>query len=261
MPFAMTTDHAGIFYRVRGAGEPLVLLSGQANTHHWWDNVHADFDGAHRTVVLDYLGTGESDKPRGAEYSTRRFAADVIAVLDDLGIARAHVYGTSMGGKVAQWVAADHPDRVGALVLGCTSPGGDAAIPADPAVLRPLAQSADVARQALVELMYSPEWIRRNPGPYVTLGDSMPDHARRAHRLASSGHDATSVLGGITAPTLVLHGTDDLFTPAENAAVIAHRIPAARLHHIEGARHAYFEECQDSASESVLRFLAAHPLR
>lgn len=262
MPFAKTADQAEIYYQVRGSGEPLVLLSGQANTHHWWDNVHADFEGDHRTIVLDYLGTGESDKPEDAEYSVRRFAGDVISVLDELGIARAHVYGTSMGGKVAQWVAIDHPDRLGALVLGCTSVGGTRGLRADAAVTRSLAQpSAEAARQALIDLMYTPGWVRTHPGPYVTLGGRMPNHARRGHLRASNGHDSWAELNRVTAPTLVLHGTDDIFSPAENAAILAERIPGAELHYLDGARHAYFEEKQAEASEAVLRFLAAHPLR
>ncbi|GAA0528917.1 alpha/beta hydrolase [Saccharopolyspora subtropica] len=263
MPFATCTDQAKIYYEVRGAGEPLVLLSGQANTHHWWDRVHADFAAVHQTIVLDYLGTGQSDKPADAEYSVRRFAGDVISILDELGIARAHVYGTSMGGKVAQWLAVDHPDRVGALVLGCTSVGGAHGLQASPEITRALAQAdPERARQVLVDLMYSPEWVRANPGPYGTLGDpSMPVHARRGHLRASNGHDSWAVLDRVTAPTLVLHGTDDVFSPADNAAILAGQIPDAELHYLDGARHAYFEEQREEASAVVLRFLADHPLR
>ncbi|MGW3473486.1 alpha/beta fold hydrolase [Saccharopolyspora sp. NPDC000995] len=262
MPFAKTADQAEIYYQVRCSGEPLVLLSGQANTHHWWDNVHADFDGDYQTIVLDYLGTGESDKPEDAEYSVRRFASDVISILDELGIARAHVYGTSMGGKVAQWVAIDHPDRLGALILGCTSVGGTRGLRADAVVARSLAQpSVEAARQALIDLMYTPGWVRTHPGPYVVLGGPMPNHARRGHLRASNDHDSWAELDGVTAPTLVLHGTDDIFSPAGNAAILAERIPGAEVHYLDGARHAYFEEKQADASEVVLRFLAAHPLR
>ena len=103
-------------------GQPLVLLAGQSNNHHWWDPVRADFEATYRTITLDWRGTGDSDKPDEV-YSTPGFADDVVAVLDELGLAKAHVYGTSMGGRVAQWIAINHPGRVDALVLGCTSPG------------------------------------------------------------------------------------------------------------------------------------------
>ncbi|MER7079572.1 Pimeloyl-ACP methyl ester carboxylesterase [Saccharopolyspora kobensis] len=261
MPFVKSADQAEIYYETHGSGEPLVLLSGQANTHHWWDNVRADFEADHQVILLDYLGTGQSGKPADAEYSVRRFATDVICVLDELGIARAHVYGTSMGGKVAQWLAIDYADHVGALVLGCTSVGGVHGLRPAPEITRALAQpSAQAARDVLIDLMYSPEWVREHPGPHVTLGGPMPGHARRAHLRASNHHDSWAVLDQITAPTLVLHGTDDVFSPVDNAAILADRIPGAEVHYLAGARHAYFEEKRAEASGAVLGFLAAHPL-
>ena len=121
--FARAKDGTALAYQREGDGPPLVLLAGQANNHHWWDAVRTDFHATHSTITMDYRGTGASDKPRDG-YSTRQFADDVIAVLDELGIERADVYGTSMGGRVAQWVAVGRPERVRRLVLGCTSPGG-----------------------------------------------------------------------------------------------------------------------------------------
>ena len=108
-----------------------------------------------------------------------------------------------------------------------------------------------------MELMYTPEWIAANPGPYGTLGDeTMPSHARRRHRIASARHDAWDVLPMITAPTMMIHGTDDTFNPTANAPLLAARIPGARLELITGARHAYFEEGRRIASPLVLDFLS-----
>ncbi|MGW0804120.1 alpha/beta fold hydrolase [Nonomuraea sp. NPDC002799] len=257
MPYATTQDGAKLSYQVRGGGRPLVLLQGQANSHRWWDPVRDDFDAAYRTITLDYRGTGGSDKP-DEPYTTRGFATDVLAVLDELGVRRAHVYGTSMGGRVAQWLAADHPGRVGALVLGCSSPGGAHGIERGNDVRRSLAQpDRAAAERALLELMYTPAWLARHPGPHHTTGDpDMPPHARRRHLAASAGHDAWDALPSIAAPTLVVHGTDDVFNPAANAPLLAGRIPGAALRMIEGARHAYFEEFRDVAGALVLGFLA-----
>jgi 3-oxoadipate enol-lactonase len=256
MPQAITPDGTLIAYQTDGADDPLILLSGQANNHHWWDAVRGDFEGAYRTVTLDWRGTGASGKP-DLPYSTRGFAADVVAVLDDLGIDRARVYGTSMGGRVAQWLAADHPDRVAALVLGCTSPGGVHGVERDAAVRKSLAQpDRKAADRALLELMYTPGWLAGHPGPHSTVGDpDMPAFAKRRHLAASAGHDAWDALPSITAPTLVVHGTDDVFNPAANAPLLADRIPGAKLHLIPGARHAYFEEFHETASAVVLDFL------
>ncbi|MEU6615581.1 alpha/beta fold hydrolase [Streptomyces parvus] len=256
MPYVMTPDEVRIAYQVRGQGPPLVLLAGQANNHRWWDGVRADFTAAHTTITLDYRGTGGSDAPH-TPYSTGRFAQDVRCVLDDLGIGRADVYGTSMGGRVAQELIARHPERVRALVLGCTSPGGRNGIERGDDVRRSLAAEEPAeARRALRELMYTPAWLSTHPGPHHTLGDpGMLPHARRGHLAASSAHDAWDSLPHVRAPTLVLHGGDDLLNPTANAHLLAERIPGARLHIIPGARHAYFEEFRTIASPLVLDFL------
>ncbi len=252
----MAKDGVKLAYQVSGEGFPLVLLSGQANNHHWWDSVRADFAALYRTITFDYRGTGDSDTP-DEPYTTRGFALDVLAVLDALGVERAHVYGTSMGGRVAQWLAADHPERVAALVLGCTSPGGAHGVERSRDVRRALAQpDRAAAERALLELMYTPEWLAAHPGPYHTTGDpGMPAHARRRHFAASAGHDAWDALPRIAAPTLVIHGADDVFNPATNAPLLAGRIPGARPHLIPGARHAYFEEFREVATPAVLDFL------
>ncbi|MEV0230117.1 alpha/beta fold hydrolase [Nonomuraea sp. NPDC050786] len=256
MPFATAVDGVKLSYQIRGGGQPLLLLQGQANNHRWWDPVRADFEESFRTITFDYRGTGDSDKP-DEPYTTRGFATDVLAVLDELGVERAHVYGTSMGGRVAQWLAADHPERVGSLVLGCSSPGGAHGIERDNDVRRSLAQpDRAAAERALLELMYTPAWLATRPGPHHTTGDpAMPAYARRRHLAASAGHDSWDALPSIAAPTLVVHGTDDVFNPAANAPLLAGRIPGAELRMIEGARHAYFEEFREIASPLVLEFL------
>jgi pimeloyl-ACP methyl ester carboxylesterase len=116
MPFATTPDGTRLYFECHGTGTPLLLLAGQASDHREWDGVRADFAAQHRVIVLDYRGTGQSDKPGAPAYSTRGFAQDAVAVLDQLGLNRAHAYGISMGGRVAQWLAIDHPQRLGALV-------------------------------------------------------------------------------------------------------------------------------------------------
>jgi pimeloyl-ACP methyl ester carboxylesterase len=254
VPYATAPDQRRIAYQVRGDGQPLLLLAGQSNSHTWWDPVLDDFDG-YRVITLDWRGTGASDKPDEV-YSTRGFAQDVVAVLDALGLARAHVYGTSMGGRVAQWLAIDHPERVDALILGCTSPGAAHGFERSQEIRKALA--ADRTQRVLLELMYTPAWLATNPAPYYVLGDtSMPSYAKGRHLVASNKHDAWDGLPGIQAPTLILHGSDDVFSPAANAQLLADRIPNARAEVVHGARHAYFHEFRHVASPAVLAFLDA----
>jgi pimeloyl-ACP methyl ester carboxylesterase len=254
--FAKAPDGTHIAYQISGGGPPLLLLAGQANNHHWWDGVRDDFADVRTTITLDYRGTGDSDKP-DVPYSIGIFAQDALAVLDHLGIESADLYGTSMGGRTSQVIAGRYPQRVRKLILGCTSPGGAQGIERSDAVRRSLAQlDRTAARQALAELMYTPAWLAERPGPHQTMGDpAMPDHARRHHLRASAGHDAWELLPAIRSQTLVLHGADDVFNPAANAPLITDRIPDARLHLIEGARHAYFEEFRSVAGPLALDFL------
>jgi pimeloyl-ACP methyl ester carboxylesterase len=110
-----------------------------------------------------------------------------------------------MGGRVAQLLAIDHTPRVGALVLGATTAGDERGFP------RTAQATADLTSgdpQRLARLFFRDEEL---------------------HRHASRTHDAWDVLDKITAPTLVIHGTDDELTPPENARLIAGRIPGAEL--------------------------------
>ncbi len=123
MPFAVTSDGVHLYYEVEGTGEPLLLIAGRASDHHLWNPVRKEFARHYQVIVYDPRGTGQSDKPETPPYSTRGFAQDAVAILDHLSLPRAHAYGVSMGGMVGQWLGIDSPERLGGLVLGCSTPG------------------------------------------------------------------------------------------------------------------------------------------
>ena len=122
MPFVTVPDGTCLYYEERGAGEPLLLISGNGRDHTDWNGVRDDFADRYHVIVFDHRGTGQSDKPDTPPYSIQGFAQDAIALLDHLGIARTHVYGHSMGGMIGQWLGIEHPKRINALVLGATAP-------------------------------------------------------------------------------------------------------------------------------------------
>ncbi|MBM7365366.1 alpha/beta fold hydrolase [Gordonia hydrophobica] len=249
----VAADHVRLAVQLRGHGPTLLLLPGQANDHHWWDRTRNDFAASFTTVTFDYRGAGKSEE--SDRYSTRLFAEDALTVMDSLAIEHFHVYGASMGGRTAQWLAIIAPDRVRRLVLGCTTPGGEHAVERGDDVRLLLASHERDA--ALEDMMYTPEWRAAHPGPYQTLGDpTMSAKARHGHLAASNQHDAWDRLPEIVAPTLILHGTDDRFAPVVNAQLLADRIPGARVHTFDGARHGYFDECRDEASPMVVDFLS-----
>jgi 3-oxoadipate enol-lactonase len=260
--FATASDGTRLYFQVHGEGEPLLLISGQACDRTAWDYVLADFAANYRAIVFDHRGTGQSDKPQAPPYSTRGFANDAIAILDHLGIDRAHAYGFSMGGRICQWLGIDHADRIGALVLGCTTPGNAHGVAREPAVNAAMA-NADLAK--LADLMVSPEWAQAHPEAIATIFTTMkhpiPRYAAQLHYLASEGHDAWAQLPNIQAPTLVIHGSDDRVNPSANAELLARRLPNARVHIVRGGRHCFHLEYREEASRVVTEFLAAHPLR
>ncbi len=237
---------------------PLLLLQGQANSHRWWDRVRVGFEATYRTITMDYRGSGRSRGEVGA-WTTSGFAADAARVLDEVVGGPAMVYGTSMGGRAAQWLAAEYPDRVTALVLACSSPGGAHATERGQDLRRSIARTSGAERlRVLHELFYTPQWPHP-PEASTLLGDpSMNPQERAAHLRASDRHDAWAVLPSITAPTLVLHGGDDRMTPAANSELLAGRIPGAELRIWPHGRHGFFEEFSSDVNPVVLDFLASH---
>lgn len=262
MPYATAPDGTRIYYETMGAGEPLLLISGQGGDHHTWDEVREDFAARYRVVLFDHRGTGASDKPEKPPYTTRGFAQDVVAILDDLGIRRAHAYGVSMGGRICQWLGIEHGDRLGALVLGCTTPGNAHGVRRPPELDAAL---VNAEHAAMLARMVSPAWMAKNPA-YLAhreelLKHPIPDYTRKLHFGASEGHDSWDLLPKIKVPTLVIHGTDDQVNMTANAPLLAERIPGVELYLVKGGRHAYFVEFQEEASRVVLNFLARHPIR
>ncbi|MET0931544.1 MAG: alpha/beta hydrolase [Aeromicrobium sp.] len=250
---------AELAFQVEGPrdGPALLLLPGQANSHHWWDDLRRDFSGQFRTITFDYRGTG-STRAHEEPWSTSSFAADAAAVLAAVGVERAHVYGTSMGGRVAQMLAIEHPEVVDRLVLACTSPGGEHALERSQAVRRTLAHPDSAQRRsALLHLMYTDDWFARPQPPSTLLGDpDMTPGATILHLRVSDRHDAWDRLPAIAAPTLVLHGADDQLGPTANAPLIGSRIPDSRVEILPG-RHGFFDELRAQVSPMVREHLLA----
>ena len=263
MPFACAADGTRLYFETVGSGDPLVLVNGQGNDHRGWQHVRNDFAERYQVIVHDHRGTGASDKPESPAYTTRGFANDVIAILDHLQLRRAHVYGVSMGGRICQWLGIDHPQRVGSLIMGCSTPGNAHGI-RRPAHVDALMKSGDPSQ--LLDLLVSAAWAKSNQEFLVELAAAhirypVPAFAKKLHYRASEAHDAWDLLPTITAPTLLLHGSEDQVNLPANSRLLLERIPGARLKIMEGARHGYFWEFRAEASRMVLEFLAQHPLQ
>ncbi len=262
MPFVTTPDGVHLYYEVVGNGEPLLLVGGRNSDHHIWNLVRKDFARRYQVIVYDQRGTGQSDKPEEPPYSTRMFAGDAIAILDHLQIGRAHVYGVSMGGAIGQWLGIDHADRIGALILACSTAGVSHGVRSSDET-RAIMESGNNSKST--GLMFSKVWGLNQIQFFGSMSEAaknqMPGYAEELHKRASRGHDAWDLLPNIKTPTLILQGRDDLVCPMENANLLAGRIPNAELHVIERGRHMFFIEFRQEVNRLVLDFLKRHSLQ
>ena len=265
--FAQGFDGVRLYHETAGAGEPLFLIAGQGSDHLAWDAVRSHFERHQFVILCDHRGTGRSDTPTHPPYSIRGFADDCIAILDHLGIERAHIYGHSMGGRIAQRLAIDHQARVGAVTLASTTPGNRHGFPRSAEVDLAMHSLHDPEARTdfILEQMFTPAFRKNHPDRFEAarrryLAATLPPSLAQLHYRASEGHEAWDELPGITAPVLVTHGGADTLNPAANAQLLAGRIKGAELQVVEAGRHGHHIEFADEVNAVVTDFIARHPL-
>jgi pimeloyl-ACP methyl ester carboxylesterase len=256
---APADDGVDLLWTELGSGPPVLLLQGQATPTAGWDPVAHRLADRFRVLRTEQRGTGGSAPGRpedaDARFTTRALAGDVCAVLDAAGVDRAQVVGHSMGGKIAQWLAVDAPDRVASLVLLATSAGAGDGVSRDAAAHRLLLGGDPVERR---RLFFADDWAAAHPDEvrrFFTLDADRP--TLRALYRASTTHDALAVLPRITAPTLVVHGTHDRLAALASAERLAAAIPGAELVAVPGAGHGLHLDSAGAAA-AVDAFLDRH---
>lgn len=245
-----------------GSGAPLLLVPGLGAGTWLWDEF-ADTLGARFELIMPELrGSGRSDKP-DERYSIAAFAADVVALIDGLGMESCHLLGASMGGYVAQHVAAHSPARVRRLVLAATALGGEAQIGPTGDVLtrliRPHGRTRLDRLKDAYELGFTPEF--RDARPEVLdritawrLAHPQPEFAYYRQLLAGHAWEGAVAAAEITAPTLICAGESDPVVPVQNGRALEAAIPGSRLAVFPG-RHLFFIECAADFARAVGDFL------
>jgi 3-oxoadipate enol-lactonase len=255
-----------LFWESTGEGAPVLMIMGLGlSGGAWWRTVPV-LSRRLRVITFDNRGVGRSPSLRHS-YTTEAMADDAVSVLDAAGIGRAHVYGFSLGGMVAQQLALRHPGRVRSLVLGATHAGGPRAVAPDPEVLeffarRPGMKPEEAAR-ASVPFNYGPRCRREHPERIDEdiqrrLQHRFPEQAYRAQLLAAAMHNCHRRLQRIEAPTLVVHGGHDRMIPVANAELLAESIPGASLHVLDESGHLYPTE-EPEIDAAIATFLEGQP--
>lgn len=256
MPFA-TNAGVRVHWQEQGAGTPLLLIMGHRFSGEMWWPVLPAVTSRHRVLWFDNRGTGESDSPATA--SVAEMVGDALAVMDAAGVEKAHVFGVSMGGGIAQHLVLVAPDRVTSLILGCTAiktvvakvPKAREAIMLrlPKALYRPLAGKALYGTKAPAEAVardiamlkkdkFTPHGVAAQSAGVAEFMMTLEDAAR------------------INVPTLVQHGTADPVVSFRAGEQIAQTIPGARLSAIADAGHNYLIADIDGINHEILEFLA-----
>jgi 3-oxoadipate enol-lactonase len=249
--------------RLRRRRPWLVLIQGLGFDRTGWDPVARQLKRQFRLVLIDNRGSGRSTVPTDS-FTVGHMAADVARVLDAARIPRAHVVGHSLGGMVAQELAVDYPERVEQLVLAGTTPGWPYAygMPAGSVKLMaetPRLPGATAVRRH-VENSLSARTVEERPDLVERLVRhqlSHPSDPAAWAALAAAGASYTGALRQtrIQAPTLVLHGSADDVVDPRNGALLAARIPRARLVMLPDLGHLFFWENPEAFVEAVATFL------
>jgi pimeloyl-ACP methyl ester carboxylesterase len=258
---------------VQSFGDPadpaILLIHGAGHSLLAWDEQFLGglVTAGRRVVRYDSRDAGRSSaSPVGAPaYGLPELVTDAVAVLDALGIASAHVVGMSQGAAVAQLLALDHADRVASLTLASSTPGGPGHhspdLPGMSPALGTFFANEPAApdwsdRAAVVEYLVEAERpFAAHSHPFDTAGmraaaelvvDRTVDIAAQLTNpfLIGAGEPWRDRLDRITAPTLVLHGTEDPLFPIEHGRALAAEIPGARFMQLERTGHEIFPRHQ-----------------
>ncbi|HET6519470.1 MAG TPA: alpha/beta fold hydrolase [Geminicoccaceae bacterium] len=259
-----------VAYNVVGSGPPLVLIHGAFVDRHMWASQVEFLRDRHRVVTLDLRGHGETGPTPAASYSIPLFAADVEALLDHLGIERAILGGLSMGGMVAQTLAAARPDRVAALILANTVRHSaptrwnrvvrDVFFPRE--VLWPALRWLGMRRSTavmfkLIEL-FGPDRQERSRVVRVygkaALRAMSPDEVAKVFE--AFYHFVGVDFARLTMPALILDGEEDSEGGREQARALRGALPCATLEIVPLAGHNAALENPEAFNDAVARFLA-----
>lgn len=252
------------YYEEAGSGDPLILVMGLGGDLQAWAMQVPALAKHFRVITFDNRGAGRTSAP-DRPYTIQQMADDLAALMDRLGIDKAHVLGWSMGGYIAQEFAIKYPARVEKLILLATAASIDG-------YGRAVVTSWINARRSNL----SREQWQRFTAPYLYSPGLLDDHERLERAILNSANNpyaqqdhafirqaaailafnASDRLGAVKAKTLVLSPKDDMLIPPRNSEKLAGLIPGATLQTLDGG-HVGSLEYPNEYNEAILEFLGA----
>ena len=266
----ITVGDIQVGYRVYGKGYPLVMVMGYGGTQDIWDPTVIDMlSRKYKVITFDNRGMGATTAGT-RPFTIQQFADDTAGFMDALGITKANVLGWSMGTYISQDLVLTYPQKVNKLVLYAADPGGPQAIPPTPENLAKLTDTSGTAQQRgerLLALLFPSNWFeQKKNADYMTELVSTstlptpPESIQKQSQAMGGQWGQVGVydrLPTIKSPTMLLTGTDDILTPAQNSLLMVQQIPNAWLTQFQGGGHGVQFQCPEAFSNTVLNFFAA----
>jgi 3-oxoadipate enol-lactonase len=248
-----------LHYVERGSGPALLLVPGIPAIASDWAPLAERLSGSRRVIAYDNRGSGASSVTP-APYTCVQLAADAVALLDELGVERADVFGMSLGGMIAQELALGWPNRVNRLVLGCTHCGLEHAARPEREAGRAFAMETDdwaERMEALAPFAFAAGVDGELLNRFVEkkAADVQDPEGYRGQIAAALAHDTYDRLPAIDCPTLILTGDNDRVIPRASSDVLHECIPGSRLEVIAGAGHLFFLERPEESGRLLGDFL------
>jgi pimeloyl-ACP methyl ester carboxylesterase len=264
MPQTAVRTGVTLNYEVTGEGDPLLLVMGTSGAIGLWGEVVPRLSAHYRVIAFDNRGLGGSERGAGP-ISVASMAEDASALLEGLDVPRAHVLGWSLGSAVVQELALAHPEQVASAVMYATWGRCDGFQRSVITALRlPYAVRDLETALTAAGIAFSPQALD-SPDLEQTMAAMLPAFPQTDEQMqvtveqwdADLAHDTLDRLGGISAPTVVVVGEQDLLTPPWQAKAVADAVPGARYELVTGAgsSHALHLERPDDLVRLVHDFL------
>ena len=254
-------------YDQQGSGEPLLLIPYLSADNTCYAFQVAEYAKHFTCISVDLRGAGESDKPDG-EYSTELYADDLAALLDALGIARAHVSGLSLGGAIGLWLAAKYPGKVKSLSLHGAWTRNDHYLDTVVKSWQVMAQGfgnvPDLVIKGIFPWCFTPEFyaakfdVIESLAAFVRSRPPMSVEQFIKQSNAVLAHDVESQLTQITAPTQITFGLHDQVTSVRFGERLRTAIKNSEYYVFETASHAPIYEVTEEFNQTTLSFLQRH---